>query len=291
MFDEGFAAFVVGIILLIFMLSLLLNAVNGHQSERDGDTGECHAADQQTDNAGYEQLSGAIADAIHTYRRDRRADERNRSSRERATIVVLGVTAILALFAAASAIYSAVIFTRQARDFRDQEQRQLRAYLGPVFDSFTFKCPHCDAYIANPANGVPPPSAQEDAVFYKLKNYGTSPARRTEVCAQLLAIVPPETLYSKREHLFSLCDNRNIFNVTVWPGESRLEVSPAVSTMDMVAILQRRAIGVFVGRIVYDDIWGASHNTFICRAAYPGNPREGELFFTECPNTPGPQDD
>jgi hypothetical protein len=99
MFDWSFAAFVVGLVVLIFLLTLLLSAVSYQPPESNRNTGESDTAQQQARDADYQQFAATIADAIHTYRRDRRdrrADERYRAHRERATIVVLGVTSIFA---------------------------------------------------------------------------------------------------------------------------------------------------------------------------------------------------
>jgi hypothetical protein len=143
MFDWSFAAFVVGLVVLIFLLTLLLSAVSYQPPESNRNTGESDTAQQQARDADYQQFAATIADAIHTYRRDRRADERYRAHRERATIVVLGVTSIFAFFAAGAAIYSAVIFGSQLGEMhratvdsgelvssaRDTEEKQLRAYV------------------------------------------------------------------------------------------------------------------------------------------------------------------
>jgi Na+-transporting methylmalonyl-CoA/oxaloacetate decarboxylase gamma subunit len=71
----------------IFLLSLVLVAVdsyNPHDTRDAADNENNPNHDQvKTDN---ERLASIIADAIHTYRRHRTANERDRTQREKITI-------------------------------------------------------------------------------------------------------------------------------------------------------------------------------------------------------------
>src|SRR5579864_1532945 len=105
------------LILLIFLLNLILSAIDREQSEETGDSENAHGSpNNQEGHTDYDRLVSQIADAIHAYRRYRRSDEHHRAKRENVTVVVLGLTAIFALFAAGAAIYSAWIFSHQLNE-------------------------------------------------------------------------------------------------------------------------------------------------------------------------------
>jgi hypothetical protein len=182
MFDAGFAAFVVGIVVLIFLLSLLLSAINNEQSQSNGETDQRKPSQQHTNNTSYQHLATTIADAIHTYRHYRRADDRHRAQRERVSISILGLTAIFAFFAAIAGIVSAVFFYGQLSEMRigaadtkklaEAASKQAtaaerlatndRAWLLIAFDSFD---PGTEAGLLATYNSN-----------FSIHNYGTSPA-------------------------------------------------------------------------------------------------------------------
>ena len=124
----GLFVAIAAFILLIFLLSLILIAIDGPQAEQDwADTEDNRNPSNDTDHRGNQVLISTIAEAIHTYRRYRHSDEHNRARRERVTIVVLGLAAIFALFAAAAAFWSGVTLQAQLTETRDEQ----RPWIGP----------------------------------------------------------------------------------------------------------------------------------------------------------------
>jgi hypothetical protein len=193
MFDLAFATFVVGIILLIFLLSLLLSAVNSEPSEGDGEAAEGSPSQQQASKSDNERPIAAVADAIHTYRHYRRADDRRRAKRERETIVVLGLTAILALFAAGAAIWSAVVFLGQLTAMREDQRPWVSTPDAPDSD-LTFS---------------------DDGAFLRIhhsfKNWGKSPALNVTGYAEMRMRPSPEWAFA-REH--EICSGLKVRKIT-----------------------------------------------------------------------------
>jgi preprotein translocase subunit SecE len=104
----------------IFLLSLLQYGIDQGISYRTRHADkESNSADEPEENIS-KPYGGLVADAIHAYRRGRQTDERERAKRERATIVVLIITAIFAAAAATVAGVSAWIFQGQL----DESARQ-----------------------------------------------------------------------------------------------------------------------------------------------------------------------
>jgi len=120
--------FVSGIVVLIFLLSLLQYGINGGISQDDSKAGEENDASNKSEENVNQARHGPIADAIHTYRRYCHADERGRAQRERVTIVVLISTAIFAFLAAVAAGVSAWGFQGQLTAMREDR----RAWIGTI---------------------------------------------------------------------------------------------------------------------------------------------------------------
>ena len=146
------------------MLSSLQYGIDGGIPKNDRDSE--HEKDISNESSDNTTKTGdrLVADAIHAYHHSRDTYERNRSQDERFSRNLSILTTIFVLGAAASAIYSAIILTQKTSDFRDQEQRQLRAYVFPdeiaIFnadDDINKKdteLPHFEIYMKN--TGVTP---------------------------------------------------------------------------------------------------------------------------------------
>lgn len=247
MFNAGVAAFVIGIILLIFLLTLLLSAITAEQSDSDREAGEGDSSKQQTNNAKPEVLVAAIADAIHTYRHYRRSDDANRAKRERYTIGVLGITAILALFAAGASIYSAVIFSSQLDAFRDQERRQLRAYVGLQGTGIN------DFIIS-----------KKFSITFTAKNTGSTPAFDVTMrgYAGIQRYPLPDDTYiivSKRP---------DISRATIFPGAEYDGYTTSEATLgaqDVADVLDGHGKRLYIIEFVnYRDAFGRKHWTSMC---------------------------
>ncbi|MBV9862976.1 MAG: hypothetical protein JO267_12620 [Alphaproteobacteria bacterium] len=293
MFDAGFAAFVVGLVLLIFLLSLLLSAVNGEPSEGDRETSESDAADQQTNNSGNQHLLAAIADAIHAYRRHRHTSERNSAYRERVSIVVLGITAMFALGAGVAAIYSAVIFqgqlgemrqatvdTRRLADTsRDAEIRQLRAYVS--FHFVKMECPDCTTYRP----GAFPAFSNTDLFYWKETNHGLTPANNVYVTMCYNDLTPP--FVDQIPDLPPCAPAEHPFKYTIYPGDPRN--SETSIDLDKVApAYLGQKVYVHYGAVIYDDIFGCPRKTQYCFIL--AKVRTNQAMMALCPRYNGPDE-
>lgn len=87
--------------------------IEGAASDKSRNAEEEHHDPNKEDGNINQARSDSVSDAIHTYRRSRESDERERAKRERVTIVALVTTAAFAFLAAVAAIVSAVIFSGQ----------------------------------------------------------------------------------------------------------------------------------------------------------------------------------
>src|SRR5438270_266210 len=93
----GFFLPLAGLAILIFLLSLLQYGIEGNRSKNTSNTDEKHhLSDEQQGNVDQARYD-PVADAIHTFRRHRQADEGERAQRERVTIIVLIFTAVAAI--------------------------------------------------------------------------------------------------------------------------------------------------------------------------------------------------
>jgi hypothetical protein len=125
----GFFLPIAGICLLIFLLNQLQYGVDRSVSESASDSEDEHyTADKDSKNVN-EFNHRLVADAIHAYRQNRKAQEAERAKREHINIKVLVFTAIFAFLAAGAAIYSGWVFSRQLDEMTDSEIRELRAYV------------------------------------------------------------------------------------------------------------------------------------------------------------------
>jgi hypothetical protein len=160
----------------------------------------------------------------------------------------------------------------QAKIAFDTERRQLTAYLGPMADSFEIHCPHCEAFYANNFEGAVPSPSEDDRITFRLKNFGVTPARMIYACSNIVSmkvLKPGENANSRRDDLFRRCDaddpQHKLVTPTVWPSESRIQFSYITDITEFVDIVKQKYAGFFFGRIIYTDIFGAIHHTYICR--------------------------
>lgn len=206
------------------------------------------------------------------------------------TAILAGTTGALAVATFVVAFFSwwGSIDTRRLADAaRDQadtamdtESQQLRAYVGPIFNSFKFthRPPECESSV--PAGG----EIEQHTLFcYRFKNYGTTPARRARACGDIFA------LERESRDAINMIASRCPLHATppsigtVWPGEERATRSPrnAGEKIDDILASNKDIFVFFV--IVYHDIFRVPHHTFICRAFDPSG-------FGPCP-IEVPQDD
>jgi hypothetical protein len=246
-----------------------------------------------------------IADAIRAYHRRRDSHERYRAKRERINIVVLGLTAASALVAAFAAIYSSWIFLGQLGEMHqasidtallastagDTETRQLRAYIGPVFDSFRLlptKLIDCEP-------DAPPDKALPQNVFcYRFKNYGLTPARIPHQC--LVIFVNEEALSGTLNRIKNIvldgCAPNPLPTIsTIWPQETRLALGqhPNQRPANAISKIFGGKDGFLFGRITYYDVFRESRKTDICQVISYDNMLK-LVTFKAC-RIEGPQDD
>ena len=194
-----FASFVLGAL----TTEAILRPRQDHEHAHDRDYAQYPAA-QNSD-----QVTAviAIAEEIQSARKDTYSSEADKRWRDIVTITgILIYTAITAVIAG-YAVY-------QAHIFRSQERRQLRAYVGPVFSSFvlTNRLVDCDP-------GANPRIMSADMVAcFRMKNYGTTPARMTNYCGGVFAI--DGTLQQTIDKQKGWCiQHAGKYHTTVWPGE------------------------------------------------------------------------
>ena len=133
--------------------------------------------------------------------------------------VTIMIAAVAALFA-----YQAYTATRDQADIaRDQEHRQLRAYLGIVNDSFNISCV-VYRYPTEPRERF---LIGTNGFSFQVKNFGATPASKVTPCLDLIA-VPIETLNADvtaaTENFFDQCEEKMSnfpSNPTVWPSDIR----------------------------------------------------------------------
>ncbi len=163
---------------------------------------------------------------------------------------------------------------RQADTAVDAEHQQLRAYLGPVHDSFWMSCLSCDPQIPGKIGHEFEIAATPDSLDYSLKNYGPTPAKGPAICIHLDAVGTGESADNKANNFLAGCLrpyrlpwSSSLTRVpTMWPGDERKQ---QVSGGDFIEaanrIARQRADAYVFGVIIYWDIFNTQHHTFICR--------------------------
>jgi hypothetical protein len=125
----GFWLPLAGLAVLVFLLNQLQYRADNKISKKTRDSKDKqNATDENGENID-KPSRNLVADAIHTYREHRDAQESYRAKRERLNINVLIVTAIFAVVAAIAAGVSAWIFSGQLDETRAESHLSERAFL------------------------------------------------------------------------------------------------------------------------------------------------------------------
>jgi hypothetical protein len=126
----GFFLPLIGVALVIFLLSLIQSSIDEGMSQRAGQSDNERGRTESNDEVRIGNTCvDSIATAIGAYQDQRDSHERERARRDHKTIIVLGLTAVFALLAAAAAIYSDWIFQGQLKE--------MQITTGLTKDSFT----------------------------------------------------------------------------------------------------------------------------------------------------------
>jgi hypothetical protein len=167
----------------------------------------------------------------------------------------------------------------------DQEQRQLRAYVGLKRGEHIMGlvCPDCAA--PNEANG-----SRTNAFKFLIKNFGVTPAFHLRVC-QLIREVAPNGGIPIEDVLarFRECDSLNPVtrtNPTIWPSEERPYSLPldldAINAVHDVQLKKDGTGAMIAARIKYDDVFKGERNSYIC---YTYTIIDGAPAFQGCGNS------
>jgi len=141
-----------------------------HYPERDYSK---YPGDKKSPNA---PLLIAIADEIQRARKDTNAKDADKRYRESLTICGIYTYTVITGFILGATLYQSSIA-------KDTERRQLQAYLGP-FGDFEIKCPSCEDRRIPPSDTIIP----NNYVSYRIRNYGSTPARDVNICFNLWAL-------------------------------------------------------------------------------------------------------
>jgi hypothetical protein len=178
--------------------------------------------------------------------------DNHKSSRERVTAWLIGVYTIITAVIMVVAISQAVIS-------RDSEHRQLRAYIGPVFNSFRLTTKYAECEPSDTA------IAPHTIFCYHFKNYGLTPARVPHNCIVIYVGPVRGTLNeTKNAELAGCAPNPTPTAPTIWPGENRLAMEET-QFQEQIALIMAGNPGFLFGKMTYYDIFGDFHFTDICR--------------------------
>ena len=222
-----------------------------------------HSGDNSEDEPGddFEQAIASFIVATEEYKRSRHEKAHNALKKFVPELELAGIV----LLAAYTAITLLLLCTSQQQlsVSRDQEVRQLRAYVGPTYNSFGLCCPSCQQPITKP-QAVPECIPGADYVPFIVKNYGTTPAERPVVCANVKAFSTDENPDARAQLTFNKCDEHAAtVNPSIWPGEERAQEAHIEDPASLGAAGNRR-IYLFA-RLRYFDVFGDVRNTYICR--------------------------
>jgi hypothetical protein len=212
---------------LIWLLSLVSVVVSKDNSKDDpnGSSLERNDAAEFSDASQDQHRAVGIANAIHTYRRSRDAQEDLRAKREKATIVALSAAAIFAFFAAIAAIVSGVIFYGQLSAMHE-EQRAWVSIDAP---------PRLSAPLTYDAkNGA------QFTLRLTFNNYGHTPAQNVstffEVFPGLACHIPAECLVVQKRVCRVAVDGVYSTSLIVFPGEHpQQQEQQDISNADLAA--------------------------------------------------------
>jgi len=189
------------------------------------------------------------------------------------------------------AIYTVVTWL-QLVVVRDQERRQLRAYVGLRRDNDSIVkiiCMDCDGLPSTPLPAFNM-RGNRDIMFLKIKNFGTTPAYRPMLCVRVIAIPLKSDVTVEDAHsVFDDCDKKNVTWSTIWPNEER----PNRIVMDDETIENLwksrtgQAEAVLIGFIRYLDVFNDIHHSYLCYRYFKTLSEEG---VETCANAADPDD-
>ena len=181
---------------------------------------------------------------------------------------------------------------QQSITAQDMELQQLRAYIGPVANQYSICCPDCPLIKASVPDDPSPVCPQfpeyKNYIRIKIRNYGKTPGRTPLLCGSVQAFDIAEPIADRRDKIYMDCTFKNqalSVNPTIWPTEERLTYAAIPEPERWKEVISQKATAFYLGRIIYFDIFGKMHNSYICRRI------TGNGFLIGCGDTAGPQDD
>jgi hypothetical protein len=183
-----------------------------------------------------------------------------------------------------SAIVLILIYTTiqgcQLSTVRDQEVRQLRAYVGTRIKELD--CPSCEGLEENaPAPSGTLNSPTKDVVRFTTKNFGLTPAYNVRGCTNWKSFGTGDVLPRDIKD----CVNKDSagFSGVIQPGEELPDISPA-HVRDIIRARKDLGVLYIVGCMAYDDAFGYGQTSPFCYVYEPQGPGAGGIEgFAECP--------
>jgi len=146
---------------------------------------------------------------------------------------------------------------------RDQERRQLRAYIGPIGAQVGLHCLKCDVALKTVrlSDGI------DNTVLIPLKNFGLTPAREVTLCAGFHDTKVNWTFRTSiSDKRFMECERDDSVNRvgTIWPGDN-VPVSVIVDYPDdFISASNVLTKLYFYGKIDYYDVFGEERASYFC---------------------------
>lgn len=259
--------------LLLCRISDLETAIRLAMSK---DKNETSSGDQPTDD---HQHIAALSRDIHTFVEDERARQQQRDTSDERRFKWERLTA--SLIGAYTLITAGTLWVT-----REQEHRQLRAYIGAQKSKgaspITANCQYCG--IIDPAQ-----QAQNNLIVL-VKNFGLTPAYRPTNCFPPISVRvgQPFNAVDALKTIEKQCGAR-ISTPTIWPQEERSYVSPMTDAhIELFKSVSAKEIDLYlVGLITYYDAFGDPHKTYLCYKYLLVN---GLQAWESCPGSFGADD-
>jgi hypothetical protein len=201
----------------------------------------------------------------------------------RASIAYTLITAVIMVFAITQTWIS-----------RNSEVCQLRAYVGPVPQSFQIHCSQCGGVLPDPTVWECHIAGFENCITYTVKNYGATPAYRSVICGDLFPVPIDSSPRQAMDQTYNGCERRGLrVTPTLYPGEERQEALGITFVGKIGEVFQHHATGLLVIVILYRDVFGNVRHTYICRRYVPLSVSysPGMNGFSNCGSLPIPRDD
>ena len=180
------------------------------------------------------------------------AREKHKSRRETITAYLIGVYTVITAVIMVVAMSQAVIS-------RSSEHRQLRAYVGPVINSFklTTRPVDCDPSVSLVRIWPRP------RVCFHTKNYGLTPAISPRECGGAIIFANDPNLATAIKNVIMTCrQNYGTPLATNWPQEERNGGTiPDRRVIDEISTSASHT-GTLFFMIKYQDIFGDPHTTW-----------------------------